>query len=558
MANNYFAKQNPTDIAIQSEDGGGLVFTQQGKYLFGSKLPDVNQQLNEESFQGNVDVDPNTNSSYIGIMNAQSEPINIDISSTNQYSLFTPPENIIIEPAPQDDCDPEFDAVLIGGLDTGGYKPLNEQLDIFKEGYGSEKKVKAFSHSTSVTAITSFLKDHPKVPVIMFSAGCKYSDKIAAVPSINKSRIYIVEPYNGSDAKTTPKAVQDAVASGVPSKNVYVGPGAGVGKGIIDNPSKTNSSKKGIDAHWDALRIVGKVMKDNIKCNSQQTQSTTVLPDPNKSTNSTPRPSPTPPTSMTAQEIEEGIYNANFLPASDNPGADLFDSDYGDECQVLTNEPDGGDGGGGGGGNRGGGAGDGGGGYNIPNLDTVINPNDLAKYIEFSGRAKGDYDDGIINPNTIIDLIAIGKAANLKIVVGHARAGHKCKTTSGNLSRHMKGYGLDLPSFYDLTNTVNNGKKTSCGGCSNTSNTNSDFKTLADKFSNTADNLPNSYRTEAGKQRGILWYFNDPKKGGNHFNHVHYSNNENYPGWSPKKIPSSFNCDCSQVRKAGLTAENCE
>ena len=112
MATNYFAKQNPTDIAIQSEDGGGMVFTKQGKFLFGAKLPDVNQQLNEEFFQGNVDIDPNTNSSYIGIMNAQSEPVNIDIPSTNQYSLFTPPDNVIVEPdPPKDDCDNEFNDI---------------------------------------------------------------------------------------------------------------------------------------------------------------------------------------------------------------------------------------------------------------------------------------------------------------------------------------------------------------------------------------------------------------------------------------------------------------
>ena len=109
MANNYFANQNPNDIAIQSEDGGGMIFTKQGKFLFGAKLPEINEQLNEEFYQGNVDVNPNTNSSFIGIMNANSEPIDVDIPSTNQYSLFTPPENVILEPnPPKDDCANEF------------------------------------------------------------------------------------------------------------------------------------------------------------------------------------------------------------------------------------------------------------------------------------------------------------------------------------------------------------------------------------------------------------------------------------------------------------------
>jgi hypothetical protein len=157
------------------------------------------------------------------------------------------------------------EAVLIGGLDSAakGYYTISEQLAIFKEGFG-DRNVKAYSWTTPVKTITDFLKTHTNIPVIMFSAGCIDASSIADVPNINKSKIYIIEPY-AIDAGTV-KIVKAAVQMGVPEKNVYVGPNVGVGSGVIDNPTLTNSSKKGSDhgvpaAHWDALRIIGRKIK---------------------------------------------------------------------------------------------------------------------------------------------------------------------------------------------------------------------------------------------------------------------------------------------------------
>jgi hypothetical protein len=96
MANNYFSKQDPTDFSIQSEDGGGLIFSKDAKYIFGAKQEDITKQLNEEGYQGNVDINPNTNSSFIAIMNENSIPVDVNIPNTNQYSIFQPQEENII------------------------------------------------------------------------------------------------------------------------------------------------------------------------------------------------------------------------------------------------------------------------------------------------------------------------------------------------------------------------------------------------------------------------------------------------------------------------------
>ena len=273
-------------------------------------------------------------------------------------------------------------------------------------------------------------------------------------------------------------------------------------------------------------------------------------------------PTPSPSVTVTAavappptkSEEEEGIYNAEFLPASDDPGAALFDGDYGDTCSAAVEKakndisnkrfdskdlknfggglpPD------------------------FSNIDLV---KELDTYIQFSSQARDDYDNGIINPNTILDLLRIGKGAKIKIYVSTARKGHSCETTSGNLSRHMKGYGLDLGGFYDLTGAIAASNKMITSSASTASGVPADFKTIADNFVSTAMQLKGASRSEAGNNRGILWYFNEKSKGGNHFNHVHYSNQTPYSGWTTKTIPASFNCDCVKVKSSGLTAENCK
>lgn len=96
MANRkFFSDINPTDITIQSEDGGGIKFTQQGKFIFGAKQQNIIDQLNQENYQGTVDVNPNEQS-YIAIMNDNSTNVDVEIGNKNQFSLFEPVNNNIV------------------------------------------------------------------------------------------------------------------------------------------------------------------------------------------------------------------------------------------------------------------------------------------------------------------------------------------------------------------------------------------------------------------------------------------------------------------------------
>jgi len=405
MVNNYFANQNPTDIAIQSEDGGGMVFTKQGKFLFGSKLPDVNQQLNEEFYQGNVDIDPNTNSSYIAIMNAQSEPINVDIPSTNQYSLFTPPENVIIEPnPPKDDCENLFtdaSSVLLNwendnrnlgwdpyGANGTGIKDgeLVKAQKYFQDNYWATNNKNTGDFSISGDAGAN-AKD-PKLIINNLPGGLRI---MAAQFSYNAKQWWTrILAAVGPDGLNSPglgvpyKQTANLSSISSDSYNIRDKNGDQTGKFIYNGYKKGKIPNQPADAEFtltgperiqlfinqydqiisayqtapvtflenlrdETLRYYRSFVKGNNKgndllkfyeeyvnkaynlaikyanCPAPQIQSTTVLPDPNKSTESTPPPSPTPAVSLTAQEIEEGIYEANFLPASENEGAQLFE-----------------------------------------------------------------------------------------------------------------------------------------------------------------------------------------------------------------------------------------
>jgi hypothetical protein len=147
------------------------------------------------------------------------------------------------------------EAVLIGGLDNRtGDKNINEQVQLLKKGYGTNRNVKGFRYNTDTTTIVNFLNSNPGVNVVMFSAGCTKASSIASIPGINKNKIYIVEPYATSAG--TKAIVQAAVANGVPAKNVFVGTSTNTGLGVVKGATPSNAP-----SHWDALTVVGRNIK---------------------------------------------------------------------------------------------------------------------------------------------------------------------------------------------------------------------------------------------------------------------------------------------------------
>jgi hypothetical protein len=414
MASNYFANQNPNDIAIQSEDGGGIVLTNQGKFLFGAKLPDVNQQLNEDFYQGNVDINPNTNSSFIGIMNAKSAPVDVNIPSTNQYSLFTPPENTVVEPnPPKDDCANEFNdssAVLLNwendntskgnyknittAVYDGGWDPYGANGSGIKNGEinKAKKYLQDYFWNTnnkntgdfSIAADAGTNKDNPKlliknlppglrVMAVQFNYNAKqwWTRILATVgedwlnsgfgipyrltsnlgPTSSDSYEYLLKDgitksgkYVYNSYKVAPDSNKEFALKGDKRIQLFIDQYDQIidlynqdkGKFLSTLKDETIRYYKALDQaltpnpsrlkFW--LEYVERAYKLATKFKDcpadNQMSPTTVLPKPNQSTQSIPPPSPTPQVSLTADEVEEGIYIANFLPASESEGAQIF------------------------------------------------------------------------------------------------------------------------------------------------------------------------------------------------------------------------------------------
>lgn len=148
-----------------------------------------------------------------------------------------------------------FDAVLVGGLDyRDGDLDIDSQVKLLNSGLGNDKKIKGFRYSTSTRDIEDFLEKNPKIPVYLFSAGCKKANELAISPYVNKNKLFIIEPY--AVGPVTKNNVRAAVSSGVPSSNVYVGKSGGRGAGVVSGASSSNSS-----SHWGALKQVGLMTK---------------------------------------------------------------------------------------------------------------------------------------------------------------------------------------------------------------------------------------------------------------------------------------------------------
>jgi len=138
------------------------------------------------------------------------------------------------------------DVILLGGLD---YRPSDKKIDVqaMMVKNNLPKKGEVIGHRYfDVDSALKSLEQNPNAYVILFSAGCKYADKIASNMK-DKTKLYIVEPYAVSS--TTKNSVKSAVNMGVPESNVIVGPSAGRGNGVVYGATKTPSGV----GHWGAL-----------------------------------------------------------------------------------------------------------------------------------------------------------------------------------------------------------------------------------------------------------------------------------------------------------------
>jgi hypothetical protein len=143
--------------------------------------------------------------------------------------------------------------ILMGGLDNrSGDLNINQQADLLKSTL-KNKNVMAYRYNDDDGVINA-IKKNPKDIVVLFSAGCFYSNLVSEVIS-NKKNLFIVEPY--ATSTSVRKSVNEAINNGVPNKNVVVGTTQSRGLNVVENATHTPSNY----IHWDALKFVGTLIK---------------------------------------------------------------------------------------------------------------------------------------------------------------------------------------------------------------------------------------------------------------------------------------------------------
>ena len=160
---------------------------------------------------------------------------------------------------PQVNLDSGNLVIFSAGLDNrSGDKSLDQQVKMLQNSLGNSN-VQGFRYNNK-TGFINAIKANPNATIVMFSAGNQWADS-AALASRNKSRVYMIEPYNSGPSGGTHKAVNSAIVQGVPSINVMTGPNNGRGKNILDDKNKSTTNTPSGIGHWGSLENANLIVK---------------------------------------------------------------------------------------------------------------------------------------------------------------------------------------------------------------------------------------------------------------------------------------------------------
>jgi len=159
-----------------------------------------------------------------------------------------------------------------------------------------------------------------------------------------------------------------------------------------------------------------------------------------------------------------------------------------------------------------------------------------------------------VNQGLLDDIQKAADAAGIVATITTAKTGHNERTTTGNVSRHMNGTGVDI--------AILDGEGSN--GASNGSDGNDRFREMGNKLKDALVSLGYVWNTEVGNPKAVLWQTNT---GGNHFNHLHVSNKEgaseldaSVSGGSSmtmsKATPEMLNKLLESLKQKGVTSED--
>lgn len=129
-----------------------------------------------------------------------------------------------------------------------------------------------------------------------------------------------------------------------------------------------------------------------------------------------------------------------------------------------------------------------------------------------------------VNKPLLDDINAAAQSAGITATITTASSGHSDKTITGGQSRHPQKTAVDI----SILNSVGS------GGATNSSNGNPSFRLYGNKLKDALVSMGYTLNSESGNNKSVLW---QTDVGGNHYNHLHVSNNSGESGNAPTDTP---------------------
>jgi len=158
----------------------------------------------------------------------------------------------------------------------------------------------------------------------------------------------------------------------------------------------------------------------------------------------------------------------------------------------------------------------------LSSYNTILENKNLISELEFVklddtnySNLKHDYDgtqNDSVNKALTDDIQAAAKSIGVTATITTAKTGHNEKTTSGYTSRHTNGTGVDVAKINGIGSD----------GATNATNGNAQFRDLGNKLKDALVSMGYKWNSESGNPKAVLW---QTDTGGNHYNHLHISNN---------------------------------
>jgi hypothetical protein len=161
-------------------------------------------------------------------------------------------------------------------------------------------------------------------------------------------------------------------------------------------------------------------------------------------------------------------------------------------------------------------------------------------------HVKYDYDNtknDSVNKPLLDDMQAAGQSVGVVLTITTAKSGHGAKTKSGNLSRHTKQTAVDISRLNGIGSN----------GASNGTNGNSEFRALGNKVKNALVSMGYRWNSERGNDKAVLW---QTDMGGNHFNHLHISNQSESGSGAPIASTDVENPTSTETNTSASTETN--